>query len=308
MDSEQTVRPVPAPRRLYPELRKSEYENVAVELINKNLNIKSENLQNNSNNNEKVPNNKVFLIYPTLPTLSDDTDITVPSNHQQKSILTETNDLYGPNANENVPIYTAPTPKPAPRPRKPQNNEMQNYENTVIVPASVSTGSQQQQQQPLNILDNSRGAINKTPNASPIQVTRRAPELPPKTYLNSEREMERRRRYSISSEISTTSSLNIVGSSDLKDSNFRRDKLNKSSISYRSSNSSLADSIEGSESSKYKSPSPGYVKAGDNDTDNNNSTTDYNDISDHSIDAYSDEENANITEEDYIRNSNKSDK
>ncbi|XP_075154252.1 rhoGAP_ARAP and RA_ARAPs domain-containing protein RhoGAP15B isoform X2 [Haematobia irritans] len=253
MDNEQTVRPVPAPRRLYPELRKSEYENVAVELINKNLNIKSENLQNNVNNTEKVPNNKVFLLYPTLP---EDGDIT-PTNYNHKSILTETNDLYGPNANENVPVYA--TPKPAPRPRKPQNNEIQAYENTVIVPAPGQS-QQQEQQQAQNILDNSRGAINRTSDTTPIQVTRRAPELPPKTYLNSEREMERR-RYSISSEVSTTNSgFNITspaGASETKDTNFRRDKLNKSSMSYRSSNSSLTDSIESSDNSKFKSPSPG---------------------------------------------------
>ncbi|XP_073831401.1 rhoGAP_ARAP and RA_ARAPs domain-containing protein RhoGAP15B isoform X2 [Musca autumnalis] len=250
MDNEQTVRPVPAPRRLYPELRKSEYENVAVELINKNLNIKSENLQNNANNNEKVPNNKVFLLYPTLP--EGDDDIT-PTNNNNKSILTETNDLYGPNANENVPTYASPTPKPAPRPRKPQNNEIQNYENTVIVPASPGPGGQQQS---FNILDSSGGAINKISNESAIQVTRRAPELPPKTYLNSEREMERRRRYSISSEVSTTSSYH-QRDADLKDINFKRDKLNKSSMSFNSSISSLADSIDSSDNSKYKSPSPG---------------------------------------------------
>ncbi|XP_061386624.1 uncharacterized protein LOC133321554 [Musca vetustissima] len=254
MDKEQTVRPVPAPRRLYPELRKSEYENVAVELINKNLNIKSENLQNNANNNEKVPNNKVFLLYPNLP--ENDDDIT-PTNNNNKSILTETNDLYGPNANENVTIYAAPTPKPAPRPRKPQNNEIQSYENTIIRPISSGGGEGAQQQQQLNILDSSGGAINKINNESPIQITRRAPELPPKTYLNSEREMERRRRYSISSEVSTTSSCNRDTTTDLKDINFKRDKLNKSTMSYKSSNSSLADSVESSENSKYKSPSPG---------------------------------------------------
>uniref|UniRef100_A0A1I8Q100 Rho-GAP domain-containing protein n=1 Tax=Stomoxys calcitrans TaxID=35570 RepID=A0A1I8Q100_STOCA len=296
MDSDQTVRPVPAPRRLYPELRKSEYENVAVELINKNLNIKSENLQNNVNNNEKVPNNKVFLLYPTLP---DDEDIT-PTNYNHKSILTQTNDLYGPNANENVPIYA--TPKPAPRPRKPQNNEIQAYENTVIVSSPGTSSQQHSQQQTLNVLDSSKGAINKTPNASPIQVARRAPELPPKTYLNSDREMERHRSYSISSEISTTSSSFNITPPELKDTNFKRDKLNKSSMSYRSSNSSLTDSIESSDNSKYKSPSPGYVKG-----DNDNESNDLNEISDHSHDDNNDDDDVDgeaigIVEEDCIPN------
>lgn len=270
MDNEQTCRPVPAPRRLYPELRKSEYENVTVELINKNLNINSENLQNNANSNEKVPNNKVFLLYPNL---SEDIDkLTTNTGTTQKSILTETNDLYGPDANENVPLYS--TPRPAPRPRKPQNNDIQNYENTTINPPASQPLAQQQQQLQTNTLETSTGAISKDLNtsATSAKVLRKAPELPPKTYLNFERDNERRRSsYSISSEFSTTSS--VHNTNDTKETNFKRDRLNKSSASYKSSNSSLA-SIESSENSKYKSASPGYVMDSSNDTD-------YNDVSDH---------------------------
>lgn len=254
MDEDQTTcRPVPAPRRLYPELRKSEYENVKVELINKNLNINSENIQNNTNSNEKIQNNKVFLLYPTLP---EDVDrMSLNAANAQKSILTETNDLYGPDANENVPIYS--TPQPAPRPRKPQNSDVQNYENTVITPPPVLAT-----QTPPS-LESSTGAVSK--------AIRKAPELPPKTYLNFERDNERRRsNYSISSEFSTTSSIHNTSSpTNIKDTNFKRDQLNKSYASFKSSSSSLADSIESSENSKYKSPSPGYVK------DNND--TYYND-------------------------------
>lgn len=248
-ESEISCRPIPAPRRLYPEVKKSEYENVTVELINKNLNINSENLQKNANNNEKVPNNKVFLLYPTLP---EDVDrLSLNSSNTQKSILTETNDLYGPNANENIPIYS--TPQPAPRPRKPQNTDIQNYENTAITPPPFPQPS----------LEPSTGAISKS--------LRKAPELPPKTYLNFDRDCERRRsNYSISSEFSTTSSIhNPTSPADTKDTNFRRDPLNKSFTSFKSSNSSLADSFESSESSKYKSPSPGYVEKGYQNTENN---------------------------------------
>ncbi|XP_065365124.1 uncharacterized protein RhoGAP15B isoform X2 [Calliphora vicina] len=237
-DDQTTCRPVPAPRRLYPELRKSEYENVKIELINKNLNINSENIQNNANSNEKVQNNKVFLLYPTLP---EDVDrLSINSSTTQKSILTETNDLYGPDANENVPVYS--TPRPAPRPRKPQNTDIQNYENTVITPPPQQTPPS---------LESSTGAVSK--------ALRRAPELPPKTYLNFERDNERRRsNYSISSEFSTTSSIHNTSSPpDAKDTNFKRDKFNKSYASYKSSSSSLAESIESSENSKYKSASPG---------------------------------------------------
>ncbi|KAM7348009.1 rhoGAP_ARAP and RA_ARAPs domain-containing protein RhoGAP15B isoform 2-T2 [Cochliomyia hominivorax] len=245
-DDQTTCRPVPAPRRLYPDLRKSEYENVKVELINKNLNINSENIQNNANSNEKVPNNKVFLLYPTL---TDDVDrLSLNATNAQKSILTETNDLYGPDANENVPIYS--TPRPAPRPRKPQNTDIQNYENTIITPLPTTISSQVTQAGD-STPESSTGAISK--------VVRKAPELPPKTYLNFERDNERRRsNYSISSEFSTTSSIhNTTSPIEAKDTNFKRDQFNKSFASFKSSSSSLADSIESSENTKYKSPSPG---------------------------------------------------
>lgn len=264
MENDQTTcRPVPAPRRLYPDLRKSEYENVKVELINKNLNINSENIQNNANSNDKVPNNKVFLLYPTLP---EDVDrLSLNSSNTQKSILTETNDLYGPDCNENVPIYS--TPRPAPRPRKPQNTDIQNYENTIITPPTTLVPPQTSssaQSSP----ESSTGAISK--------AVRKAPELPPKTYLNFERDNERRRsNYSISSEFSTTSSIhNTTSPNDTKDTNFKRDQFNKSFASFKSSSSSLADSIESSENSKYKSPSPGYVRREHNDTDYNDDIDD----------------------------------
>ncbi|XP_046803617.1 uncharacterized protein LOC111683202 isoform X1 [Lucilia cuprina] len=274
-EDQTTLRPVPAPRRLYPELRKSEYENVKVELINKNLNINSENIQNNANSNEKVPNNKVFLLYPTLP---EDVDrLSIHSLTTQKSILTETNDLYGPDANENVPIYS--TPRPAPRPRKPQNTDIQNYENTVITPPVIEPATTQSSSP-----DTSTGAVNKT--------LRKAPELPPKTYLNFERDNERRRsNYSISSEFSTTSSIHNTSSPfDAKDTNFKRDKFNKSYASYKSSSSSLADSIESSENSKYKSPSPGYVKD-HNDTDYHDDADDIDDDAFNYVNTIEDERN-----------------
>lgn len=282
-DDQTTCRPVPAPRRLYPELRKSEYENVKVELMNKNLNINSENIQNNANNSDKVPNNKVFLLYPTLPDVDSD-NRNVNATATQKSILTETNDLYGPNANENVPIYT--TPRPAPRPRKPQNTDVQNYENTIITPAAQVT----QPETPLPITQNTAvaltGAVSRDVGGPSGKVLRKAPELPPKTYLNFERENERRRsNHSISSEFSTTSSIHnaSLATNETKDTNFKRDRLNKSYASYKSSSSSLAESIESSENSKYKSPSPGYVEENKN-TDNNEINNDNDNCNNHVVD------------------------
>lgn len=62
--------PVPKPRRhimLANEFSgKTSYENVSIDLINKNIDIKNENLQNNSKN--KIPLNKTFMV-PTSPTL-----------------------------------------------------------------------------------------------------------------------------------------------------------------------------------------------------------------------------------------------
>ena len=278
-DDQTTCRPVPAPRRLYPELRKSEYENVKVELINKNLNINSENIQNNANNSDKVPNNKVFLLYPTLPEELDNRNVNATST--QKSILTETNDLYGPNANENVPIYS--TPQPAPRPRKPQNTDIQNYENTMITTLTQHTSPDNSSLLTSNTVASSTGAVSRDLGTT-SKVLRKAPELPPKTYLNFERESERRRsNHSISSEFSTTSSIhNVSIANETKDTNFKRDRLNKSYASYKSSSSSLAESIESSENSKYKSPSPGYVKENRN-TDNNEINNDNNSCNDDEV-------------------------
>ncbi|TMW44455.1 hypothetical protein DOY81_010466, partial [Sarcophaga bullata] len=231
-DDQTTCRPVPAPRRLYPELRKSEYENVKVELINKNLNINAENIQNNANNSEKVPNNKVFLLYPTLPEELDNRNVNATAT--QKSILTETNDLYGPNANENVPIYS--TPQPAPRPRKPQNTDIQNYENTIITPLAQVTPNDNLLPLTSNTVESSTGAVSRDLGHA-SKVLRKAPELPPKTSIH-----------------------NVSITNETKDTNFKRDRLNKSYASYKSSSSSLAESIESSENSKYKSPSPGYLQ------------------------------------------------
>ncbi|XP_039959581.1 uncharacterized protein LOC120774204 isoform X1 [Bactrocera tryoni] len=263
MEQEDSCRPVPAPRRLYPELRKTDYENVTVELINKNLNINSENIHTVTNCTEKVPNNKIFF-----GTHSDQED--AGSVGTRKSILTETNDLYGPNANEEVtaaPIYATPTP--APRPRKPQNTDFENansiYENTALRSPSPKTPSLYPQ------LPRATGAISKetSPNTSTASspsnnrsAMRKAPDLPPKTYLSVERERANRaQRYSIGSEVSTTSSYNVTmdgGGSAFGERSFSGSYKQKSA-SNATLNSSLDGSNESGDNAKFKSPSPGYV-------------------------------------------------
>ncbi|XP_036319247.1 uncharacterized protein LOC118733786 isoform X2 [Rhagoletis pomonella] len=268
MEQEDTCRPVPAPRRLYPELRKLDYENVTVELINKNLNINSENLHTVTNCTEKVPNNKIF--FGSHSDLED-------TASTRKSILTETNDLYGPNANETVatpgPIYSTPTP--APRPRKPQNTDVENanniYENTEVLHASPQTTPTLYPELP-----NSTRAISKenSPNTSTSSspsgsraALRKAPVLPPKTYLSAERERcNRAQRYSIGSEVSTTSSYNVTiggggaraGVGGLDDCAFGIGYTQKSA-SNATLNSSVDESNDSGDNSKFKSPSPGEL-------------------------------------------------
>ncbi|KAH8288223.1 hypothetical protein KR054_010110 [Drosophila jambulina] len=108
---EQT-RPVPAPRRLYPELRPANYENIEI----RNPNISQSNVasysgnKNNNNNNIKQLN----INAENLHTKCSDKEL--PSSGKNKLMLQP---IYGPDANENVqgPIYAAP--KPAPRQRMP---------------------------------------------------------------------------------------------------------------------------------------------------------------------------------------------
>lgn len=100
---ESRPRPVPKPRKTLTELKKTEYENVAINLINKNLIINSENLQGDDVV-DKVPNNKLFIPQVTILPSEDE----VPSS-SSKSILTETNNLH-PDKNQNLVS------------EKPQNN------------------------------------------------------------------------------------------------------------------------------------------------------------------------------------------
>lgn len=90
---ESRARPVPAPRKTLAELKKTEYENVAINLINKNLIIKTENLQGDDVV-DKVPNNKLFIPQVTILPCDEDSS-------SSKSILTETNNLH-PDKNQNL--------------------------------------------------------------------------------------------------------------------------------------------------------------------------------------------------------------
>lgn len=91
--NDKTSVPVPKPRRHNSNSdanlnNKTSYENVSIDLINKNINIKDENLQNNSKNN-KLQTNKLFL----MPTTSANLDNDATSQSSPHQILTNLNDL-----------------------------------------------------------------------------------------------------------------------------------------------------------------------------------------------------------------------
>lgn len=149
---ESRARPVPAPRKTLTELRKTEYENVAINLINKNLIIKSENLQGDDVV-DKVPNNKLFIPQVTILPCDEDSTTT-------KSILTETNDLH-PDKNQNIDQ------------EKPQNN--------LTIEASDDDEIYEK-------LPNSSSSSSSFTCCQTSSLPRKPPELPPKTYMNVKRE------------------------------------------------------------------------------------------------------------------------
>ncbi|XP_017852891.1 uncharacterized protein LOC108606877 isoform X2 [Drosophila busckii] len=102
-------RPVPAPRRLYPELRAANYENIELNLPHSS---KSQCQSNNNNNCNKL----------NIESKNLHQSCSEKSAHQKliQNVVLEQQPIYGPDANENVPqepLYA--TPKPAPRQRLP---------------------------------------------------------------------------------------------------------------------------------------------------------------------------------------------
>ncbi|KAH8292861.1 hypothetical protein KR044_001664 [Drosophila immigrans] len=225
--AETQARPVPAPRRLYPEMRPANYENIEINVSSSsssNQINQSNNHHPSNNNNDKELNIDVENIHGSCG------EKQVPANIHCKLILQELNveqPIYGPDANVNVPpepLYA--TPKPAPRQRaraelleKEQEGEQQ--------AEAVSTEEKQ-------------GTLAE-------KALRAAPQVPSK-QLNIELDRRRPDRCSISSEFSTTS----IGCNGPTEDDSRY-----------ASNASLDCSENGSQSGKFKSPSPGYVDEGE---------------------------------------------
>lgn len=164
------ARPVPAPRRLYPELRPANYENIEIRRPNspsnninhnniKKLNINAENLHGNCAEKK------------------------LPSSGQNKLILQENNSdsqqpIYGPDANENVqePVYA--TPRPAPRQRLPPAGEPEDSypDPDDEVPLRILRAAPQIPPKPLNILLDQRSSICSEVSTTSVQTPGKADE------------------------------------------------------------------------------------------------------------------------------------
>lgn len=223
------TRPVPAPRRLYPEVRVANYENIDINVGSGSTSANNHSCNNNNHNNNKKLNINAENLHDSCA------EKKLPASSHSKLILQEHNveqPIYGPDANENVPaepLYA--TPKPAPRQRA--------LAELLLEDEHVGEAEGKEEDQP---------AI-----ASP-KAMRAAPQVPSKP-LNIEADRRRAERYSISSELSTTS-ISGGGGGGVSGANGQPENDSR-----YTSNASL-DCSESSQSGKFKSPSPGYVDEG----------------------------------------------
>lgn len=151
-NNQETPAPVPKPRRSAVNINtdanlnnKTAYENVSIDLINKNINIKDENLQNNTKNN-KLQTNKRFLMpnvatSPTAETVNTQiltklNDLTnVPNKNQKNSSINldevnKLNSIYSDDVNETV--------RPVPAPRRSNAYKVQNTKKMNQLPSTSS--------------------------------------------------------------------------------------------------------------------------------------------------------------------------
>ncbi|XP_034106233.1 uncharacterized protein LOC117569259 isoform X1 [Drosophila albomicans] len=233
------ARPVPAPRRLYPEIRAADYENIEINVNSSSSTSTASstnqiNHSHSNNNNNNINNNSACkkLNIDVENMHASCADKKLPAYSHNKLILQELNveqPIYGPDANENVPtepLYA--TPKPAPRQR---------------ARAELLLEKEEDEEREREAEAKAVKAAEEQPGTLPKKALRAAPQVPTKQQ---QLELERRRpdRCSISSEFSTTS---IGGNGQPEDD------------SRYASNASLDCSESGSQSGKFKSPSPGYV-------------------------------------------------
>lgn len=236
-NEEQTAVPVPKPRRSVANESlnnsRTSYENVAIDLINKKINIKDENLQNNTKS--KLETNKLFLMPTTQNPIDDSTvnqinDLQNASNNNiyrnlsiQLDEINKLSNIY--NDDENV------TAKPVPAPRR----------------SNVSASSSK--------IDNSLHKSNKI-GCSPL--TGAINKQPMTKSNNSERDASPKKE-TIKNGSKNCGSYNLVsdecdsGSSDNIPAKFRLKKtLSNNSLNSSQSGSSNTDA----NSSKFHTSSP----------------------------------------------------
>lgn len=240
---EQTVVPVPKPRRhnLNTDANlnnKIAYENVSIDLINKNINIKDENIQNNAKN--KLQTNKLFLMPNTSTTSNQNNNCNDTSSSGSSSggqILTNLNDLAN-----------APCTKNQKNASLDEVNKLSNIYNDDVnvnvkpVPAPRRATTTTTAQKQFNCTP-STGAINKQPTTIDINDFIESPKA------------------KIKSKSKSSGSYSFAD--DECDATPHTDEfMRKSNLTKRLSNSSLSSSQSGSSTNegnglKYQSASPG---------------------------------------------------
>lgn len=234
----ETPVPVPKPRRQNNNNNtdanlnnKLAYENVSIDLINKNINIKDENIQNNSKN--KLQTNKLFLM-ANASTTSNNNDTT-----SSTQILTNLNDLANaPTKNQkNAAIH-----------QLDEVNKLSNIynddENVNVKPVPAPRRSNAISAVKQFNCSPSTGAINKKPTTIDINDFIESPTAKTKTKA----------KYGKTSGSYSFMDDDCDGNSD--------DPPKKIILNKRLSNSSLSSSQSGSSmnegsSSKFTSASPG---------------------------------------------------
>lgn len=248
--------PVPKPRRhlIIESSNSTSYENVSIDLINKNININDENLQNNTKS--KLTNNKAFLTSGNGNGTSD----------EYRNVITELNDLHSDKNKNSVKLEeinklsnlydddeNCKKPVPAPR-RSAANKAMQivdenvyeNADDGSCSPLSSSCGSSIGNNEISGdycVMKISTGAVNKV--KLPDNET---PKLPEKK-LSDDRKKKNETNHG---------SYSLVDETDFTAAEGPSGRYNiKKSLSSSSINSSQSSQSSEKGGSKYVTSSPG---------------------------------------------------
>lgn len=247
-DHDAVVVPVPKPRRHNVNTNtnlnnnKLSYENVSIDLINKNINIKEENIQNNAKN--KLQTNKLFLM-PNTSTAASSNNINETSssvrggsNSGSTQILTNLNDLANTPSKNQKNLSTI---------QLDEINKLSNIynddENVNVKPVPAPRRSNATSQVKHINCTASTGAISKQSTSFDINDFLESPKAKSKHNKS-------KGSYSFAAD-------------DECDGTSSDDFVRKFSLKKRLSNSSLSSSQSGSSStadpngSKYNSASPG---------------------------------------------------